>query len=308
MAEIYRVDASLDRDFFVGTSCAFGVFDGVHIGHRFLFDCAKETARESGGRSIALTFDIDPDEMFNPKRLRKLMTNDERLAMLATTGVDAVAVLPFTREFAASSPEDFLTQTFDDMPPAYLHVGFDFRFGARAAGTVEDLESWASSYSQTCICAHDLKTEDGVPVTATRIRKLLSQGNIEEANTLLGRPYFLTGIVEPGRGEGSDLGFGTANLITPEQMRALSDGVYAAWVEVDGERYKAAVNVGVAATFADTATATCEAHLLDFEGNLYGKQIKIEFMNWLRPMRVFDNVSDLVSTVENNISWVRENL
>ena len=107
MAEIYKVDASFDHGFFKGTSCAFGVFDGVHRGHRYLLDCARSTAAETGGASVALTFDIDPDEVFHPTRLKKLMTNEERVRMLADSGVDVVAVLPFTRDFAASSPEEF---------------------------------------------------------------------------------------------------------------------------------------------------------------------------------------------------------
>ena len=138
MAEIYRVDQSFDHAFFKGTSCAFGVFDGVHRGHRFLLDCARTTARETGGRSVALTFDIDPDEVFHPARLKKLMTNEERVTMLAESGVDAVVVLPFTRDFAASSPEEFLLQTFDGTVPSSLHVGYDFKFGARASRTVPD--------------------------------------------------------------------------------------------------------------------------------------------------------------------------
>ena len=104
------------------------------------------------------------------------------------------------------------------------------------------------------------------------------------------------------------MGFKTANLEVPEQLRALSDGVYAAWAEVDGARYKAAVNMGVAATFADRATATCEVHLLDFEGDLYGRSIKVEFLHWLRPMRKFDDVDELIATVKGNIAWVRANL
>lgn len=307
MAEIYKVDESFDHGFFEGTSCAFGVFDGVHLGHRFLLDCAQETARESGGKSIALTFDIDPDEKFHPERLRKLMANEERLAMLATTGVDAVVVLPFTPEFAASSPEEFLVQTFDGTPPAFLHVGYDFRFGARAAGTVQDLDVWGSDMG-TRVCAHGLKSEDGAPITATRIRLLLADGDIAESNRLLGRPYFMTGTVTPGRGEGADLGFRTANLTVPDQLRPIGDGVYAAYATVGETRYKAAVNVGIAATFADRATATCEVHLLDFEGDLYGKPVKVEFMHWLRPMRKFDDIDELVATVQGNITWVRENL
>lgn len=307
MAEIVKADDAFDRGFFEGTSCAFGVFDGVHRGHRFLLDCARDTAARSGGRSVALTFDIDPDEVFHPMRLKKLMTNEERLSMLASTGVDAVCVLPFTREFAASSPAEFLAQTFDGAPPAYLHVGFDFKFGARACGTVDDLDAWGLE-GGTKVRAHGLKSDDGAPITATRIRLLLAAGDIEEANRLLGRPYFMTGTVEPGRGEGADLGFRTANLEVPDQLRPLGDGVYAAWAEVGGARYKAAVNVGVAATFADRATATCEAHLLDFSGDLYGKPVKVEFLHWLRPMRAFDDVDELIATVKGNIAWVRENL
>lgn len=307
MAEIYKVDESFDHGFFAGTSCAFGVFDGVHRGHRFLLDCARETARENGGASVALTFDIDPDEVFHPDRLKKLMTNEERIAMLARNGVDAVVVLPFTRDFAASSPEEFLVQTFDGTVPAYLHVGFDFKFGARASGTVRDLDAWAAA-GGTHVQAHDLKSDDDAPITATRIRLLLADGDIDEANHLLGRAYYMTGTVEPGRGEGADLGFRTANLVVPDQLRPLGDGVYAAYATVDGARYKAAVNVGVAATFADRATATCEVHLLDFSGDLYGKPIKVDFLHWLRPMRKFDDVDELVATVKGNIAWVRENL
>ncbi|MEG1245139.1 riboflavin biosynthesis protein RibF [Gordonibacter sp.] len=307
MAEIYKVDDSFDHRFFRNSSCAFGVFDGVHRGHRFLLSQAQRTARADEGTSIALTFDIDPDEVFHPQRLKKLMTNGERLAMLASTDVDAVVVLPFTPAFSSLSPEAFLEATFDGQVPAHLHVGYDFRFGARAGGTVRELDAWAGRMG-ALIDAHDLEAEDGAPVTATRIRLLLAEGDIAEANRLLTRPYFMTGTVEPGRGEGADLGFRTANLTVPDQLRALGDGVYAAWATVDGVRYKAAVNVGVAATFADRATATCEVHLLDFDGDLYGAAIKVEFLHWLRPMRKFDDIDELVATVKGNISWVRENL
>lgn len=307
MAAIYTVDESFDPSVFEGASCAFGVFDGVHVGHRFLINATKDTASNSGGKSLVLTFDIDPDEVFRPNELKKLMTNEQRIAMLASTGVDGVVVLPFTSRFAALAPSDFLSATFADRFPAYLHVGSDFRFGFHASGTVEDLRAWGRQVG-TQIAAHELKSEDGVPVTATRIRGLLAEGSIEDANRLLDRPYFVTGAVQSGRGEGADMGFRTANLLVSEELRVLGNGVYAAYAWVDGRRYKAAVNVGVAATFADVATATVEAHLLDFDGDIYGRTIKVEYMNWLRPNRPFDSVEELIATVQGNIAWVRENL
>ena len=307
MARIYRADESFDLEFFKGTSCAFGVFDGVHRGHRFLLSEAQRTARESGGMSVALTFDRDPDERFHPERLRKLMTNEERIAMLAETGVDAVVVLPFTVEFAASLPNDFLSETFQRTVPAHLHVGSDFHFGVRGSGTVEDLNLWSERLG-TKIHAHRLVAEDGAPISATRIRLLLADGKIEEANHLLTRNYFVSGTVEQGRGEGADFGFKTANFVVPEQMRALGDGVYAAYAWVDGVRYKSAVNVGIPATFADRSHAIFEAHLIDFDGDLYGKPLRVEFTNWLRPMRKFDSLDELIATVNSNIAWARENL
>lgn len=307
MAEILKCDETFDHAFFSGSSCAFGVFDGVHCGHQYLLSCAQETAEKSGGASVALTFDIDPDEVFHPERLKKLMTNEERIKTLSESGVDAVVVLPFTKRFSASSPEEFLLNTFNGHAPSYLHVGYDFRFGARAKGTVKELASWAGD-TGTEICAHDLKSADGAPITATRIRLLLEGNDIHEANRLLGRPYYLAGEVQPGRGEGHDLGFRTANLKVPSQLQALGSGVYGAYAHVNGVRYKAAVSVGVSPVFADRTDATCEAHILDFEGDLYGKPIKIEFCHFLRPMIKFDTVDELIATVTGNIAWVRENM
>lgn len=308
MAVLYKVDDdAFNPSLFQGSSCAFGVFDGVHEGHRYLINSARQSAAQNGGKSVVLTFDIDPDEVFRADSFKKLMTNDERLAMLCATGVDAVVVLPFTREFASLSPEEFLTATFGAYPPAYLHVGDDFRFGAKNAGTVSTLDDWAAR-SQTQICAHHLVSQDGDTVTATRIRHLLSEGAIAEANKLLQRPYFQTGRVIAGRGEGADMGFRTANLEIPTMLQALGDGVYAAYVVVNGTRYKAAVNVGIAATFAENSVATCEAHILDFAEDIYGDTISIEFIEWLRPQQVFDDVDTLIATVKSNIEWVRTNL
>lgn len=306
MAKVCKVDEFFDYGLLAGASCAFGVFDGVHRGHRFLIEEAMRTARASGSVSVALTFDIDPDERFHADRLKKLMSNERRIEALAATGVDVVAVLPFTSSFAAQQPLDFLASTFGDSAPGALHVGRDFRFGAKAAGAVGDLRAWADSRG-TRICAHDLKSADGVPITATRIRGLLSEGRCEQAETLLGHPYVFSGTVRSGRGEGAEMGFCTANIELAPMMQALGEGVYAAWAFVGSRRYRAAMSMGASPTFSE-ATATSEVHILDFSGSLYGETIVVEPVHFLRPMMKFDSVDSLVATVQGNISWVREHL
>ncbi len=186
MTEIVYLDTERDRQRLAGASCAFGVFDGVHTGHRFLIDEAREFAYGAGADTVVLTFDIDPDELFHPDRLHKLLSNEDRLAMLAETGVDAVCVLRFNREFASQLPEAFLAATFGEALPAALHVGYDIRFGSRASGTLATLEEWGAAHG-VAVFGHDLLTSDGAPITATRIRLLLEAGDELEAHRLLGR-------------------------------------------------------------------------------------------------------------------------
>lgn len=304
---ISKADPAYDEAFLAGASVAFGVFDGVHEGHRFIIGEAANTARESGGHSAVITFDIDPDEIFAAGRLKKLMTNEARIAKLAELDVDAVVVLPFSREFAAQFPEDFLNACFGAGVPAHIHIGSDFHFGRKAAGNVESLKKWGEARGME-VHGHELLAEGGVPVTATRIRGLLAEGNPRDAAELLGRPYTLTGTVRPGRGAGHDFGFATANLEVASELLAIGEGIYACYAVVDGERFKAAVNVGIPATFADTAKENIEVHILDFARDIYGQPIEVEFVEWLRPMRAFDSTDELIATVMGNIAWVRKNL
>lgn len=307
MAELYKVDESFDHSIFKNSSCAFGVFDGVHMGHQYLLNCAKKTAAYNGGKSIALTFDIDPDEIFHPQRLRKLLSNERRMEFLLNSGVDAVVALPFTKEFASLSPTEFLAETFNGHAPSNLHVGLDFHFGAKAAGSVADLASWGAAVG-THIDAHNLQSADGAPITATRIRLLLMEHDLDEARRLLGRRFSMVEKVRPGRGEGADMGFSTANLFIEPNRRVLSEGVYAAYAIVDGKRYRAAVSMGVSPVFEEKTDATCEVHILDFDQNIYGEYIEVEFVEYLRPMIKFDSTEELIRTVMGNIDYVRNNL
>lgn len=306
MAQIYRAEEAFKAGVLNGSACAFGVFDGVHKGHRFIIDFARKAAEESGCNSVVLTFDIDPDELFRADSLKKLMSNADRIVELARLDVDAVVVFPFSLDFAAQDPQAFLDAAFAGNVPASLHVGFDFRFGKKASGGISQLIEWGSARGMAAY-GHELLAYKGAPVTATRIRGLLAEGKIEEANDLLGRGYAVVGRVEAGRGEGRDFGFKTANLHVPDMMKVLGDGVYAAYAHVGGQRYRAAVSVGVAPTF-ENAQANVEVHILDFEGDIYGQDVKVEFTNWLRPMMTFPSIDELIKTVMSNIDWVRQNL
>jgi len=258
-------------------------------------------------RSIAITFDIDPDEVFHPNRLKKLMRNADRLQALAASGVDDVVVFPFTEDLFSQTPEAFLENAFPQGVPAHLHVGEDFRFGARAAGTVQTLREWGARVG-CAVHPHQLVNADGSPITATRIRMLLLNCELDEANCLLGHPYFLRETVQPGRGEGTDFGFATANLQVKPHDRVLGDGVYAAYALVGDERYKAAVSVGGSPTFEGETPANMEVHILDFKGDLVGRDIVVEFVKFLRPMMKFNSTEELIATVTSNIEWVREHL
>lgn len=288
-----------------GYVACLGVFDGLHRGHAYLIDQVRSHAEMEQTGSLIITFDIDPDELFRPSTLKKLSDNASRIDALLGTAADAVLVLPFTREFAALSPETFLSACLEPLNLRGLHVGSDFRYGAKAQGTTLQLEEWGSSHGVTVV-SHELLDADGVPITSTRIRTALAEGDIAEANELLGHAYSVSGRVLKGRGEGAKMGIQTANLEVPESCLAIAEGVYGARAFVHGESFKAAVSVGVSPMFEDVATANLEAHILDFSGDLYGETITISFLAWLRPMMRFESTEALVSTVQSNIEWVRE--
>lgn len=184
MSRVIFLDEQTDRSFFKGCSCAFGVFDGVHLGHRYLIGCARETAAEDGGPSVVLTFSIDPDELFAADSLMKLMGNGERISALAQTGADVVAVLPFDRAFASLAPLEFLDWAFGACVPRHMHVGEGFRFGCRAQGTPDELSAWGGERGGLQVHEHELLRIGGKPVSSTRIRELIASGRTAESDRL----------------------------------------------------------------------------------------------------------------------------
>lgn len=289
---------------FAGTACAFGVFDGVHEGHRFIIGKALDDARERGVSSTIITFDRDPEELFHADVHNKLMSNEERISTLAGFGADQVAVIPFGQHQAAVLPGAFLNDLFGPAPPSKLFVGEDFRFGAGAAGTIETLRMWGRMHGMSAEGV-SLFQMDGAPVTSTRIRCLLAEGNVQGAARLLGRPYALAGRVESGRRVGRQMGICTANLRVPSMREVPADGVYAAYAMVDGSCYMAAVSIGVPLTFKDATASTIEAHILDFDQDIYGEEVTLHFVERLRAMQQFASTEELVATINSDISRSR---
>lgn len=286
---------------------AIGVFDGFHVGHRALIDATVADARSRGCRAVALTFDPDPDRVVSTHPARRLLSLADRMDALATSGVDEVLVIPFTHEVASLDHVAFFSDmVFPALSVASIHVGSDFRLGAGGASTVEVIRDWCSPLGID-VLGHDLVLDCGRPVSATRIRRNLAQGDLAAANHELGRRYLVRGTVTTGRGEGAGMGFPTANVRFDPEQQLPSDGVYAGLALVDGAVWPAAVNVGLPPMYRDRiGSASLEANLIGFTGDLYGRDIAIAFDERLRPSCTFPTVDALVEQVLRDIELTRD--
>ena len=302
-ADILRV--AQDR----GCVLVAGAFDGLHAGHRELVSAAIKDAQRRGTPSVALTFDPDPMEVLQPHHKGALLLScDDRARGLLELGVDAVLSLQFTMELAQQSPECFVCNTLcERVRPLSIHVGENFHFGVRGTGDVSTLAQLGEELGFEVRCQKMVQI-DGEAVSASRVRELLRAGDIATASALLQRCHYVRGTVAHGRGEGTGFGFPTANVVCDLRTCMPAEGVYACYVIHEGQAWPAAANVGAPPTFAQKRAAFLEANLLGFEGNLYGANVAVSFVEWLRPSRVFSSLEELESVVLGNIDWVRQNL
>lgn len=285
---------------------AIGAFDGCHRGHLDLLRHAIDDARERGIAAVAVTFSPDPDEVLSPNPALKLTTPGDRLSALASTGM-GVAVVPFTRELAALDHEAFFTRVLTPtLDIKAIHVGSDFRLGKNGASTVDVIRAWGARRG-IAVHGHTLLLDGESPITATRIRSLLAAGELDHAAHELGRRYLVRGTVTRGRGQGTGMGFPTANIELASRIQLPADGVYAGLALVNGEVWPAAINAGLPPMFhEDRASAHLEANLLGYHGDLYGADIALVFTHRLRPSVKFASVDELIQTVNNDIQTVRE--
>ena len=281
-----------------GSVVLIGVFDGVHKGHQLLLNRAKEIA---DGRSIiALTFDPHPMQVFAPDRAPTLLTTlSDRVELLKIHNADQVAVLKFNEKFAAMSPEDFVKDVLvGQLAASTVIVGKNFTYGHKAAGNVDSLISDGLKYNFS-VDVQELQLGDSEVISSSRIRTLVTNGEVEEARTLLSRPHRLDGLVVHGEKRGREIGYPTANLGNLDGQTIPSDGVYAGWLTVGINFWPAAISIGTNPTFEGVRDRQVEAYAIDQVGlELYDKNASIEFGWRLRDTLKFDGLEPLLAQMK----------
>jgi len=292
----------------LGRPCAvtIGVFDGVHRGHQHLVGLLLQHAHQEGLASVAVTFNPHPRAVLRPGAAISYLTSlEERVELLQALGLDAVAVLPFTSELAQLSARDFLSLLVEELQMKLLVVGPDFALGRNREGTVGFLRS-ASETMGFRVEVAALLVEDGEKVGSSSVRYALTQGDVEQVARLLGRPFSLRGPIVRGARRGRSIGFPTANIALGPDRALPTFGIYITRAYLGENAHLSCTSIGVRPTFDAEATPTVETYILDFDGNIYGQELRIELLHRLRDELKFDSVDDLVAQMHRDIESTRE--
>jgi riboflavin kinase / FMN adenylyltransferase len=271
------------------TSVAIGIFDGVHRGHQ---EILREAAKY--GSVTVLTFDPHPTSVFAPERTpTALITLQDRIQLLKEHGAQDVVVLPFTREFSAKSPDEFIDEILvKQLGATHVTVGANFTFGHKASGNAAYLQEHANGFGVSAVA---LSEDRGSAISSTRIRNLIVDGDVERANELLTRPFYLRGPVVHGEKRGRTIGYPTANIGLADHATIPADGVYAGWLTVGEQRWQAAISIGTNPTFPGVRGRQVEAYAIDQTGlDLYDQEAKLEFGYRLRDTLKFDGLDPLL--------------
>tara|TARA_Y100001970_G_scaffold271239_1_gene366191 strand:+ start:18644 stop:19591 length:948 start_codon:yes stop_codon:yes gene_type:complete len=293
------------------TVASIGVFDGVHKGHQKLLDLVKGKSISDAIPSVVITFDQHPTEVTSPENAPKVLTPlSKKILLLDELGIDYVYVLAFNENRALTPAVEFINEIFVDAIRAKaIFVGEDFKFGHKRTGNVDLLKSEGQALGISVNGVGLFNSESSIeePISSTAIRKHLKDGELAAANEKLGRPYSISGKVVTGDQRGRAIGFPTANIKLDTKIALPSDGVYAAtYLGQDGASKVAAVNIGKRPTFSDGTKSVVEAHLLDFEGNLYGDDATITFHKRIRSERKFAGLEEFQLQLEIDLTKIRE--
>jgi riboflavin kinase/FMN adenylyltransferase len=282
-----------------------GNFDGVHLGHREIFRRVKESAAEVGGVSVAITFFPHPLKVVAPDRNFKLITTyPQKEALIASSGIDYLISIPFSRDFAGISAEEFVRDILvGRIGVKKIIIGYDYAFGRNREGNVEMLRRLGEELGFSVEMLEQIGN-GGTPFSSSMVRSLIENGDVQGVVPFLGRYFSVGGKVVHGLQRGKELGFPTANLLPDEELLPKS-GVYAVKVCCAGRIRDGACNIGFNPTF-NNGTLTVEVHLLDFEGDLYGRELRIYFVSRIRDERTFSDVSELRKAIEKDVADCRE--
>ncbi|GJQ33677.1 MAG: riboflavin biosynthesis protein [Ignavibacteriaceae bacterium] len=298
--KIYRDLKELERS--DNTIITVGTFDGVHLGHQILLDILKNRAKETGGRSLLITFDPHPRQVvFKGGDIRLLTSIDEKLRILESLGIDEVFIINFTLEFSELDAESFFTRyIIEGTGIGEIIVGYDHRFGKGRSGDENFIRKLSEKFGFK-VTYVEAVMQNQTNISSTQVRKLLAEGNVKAAAELLGRDYEIFGEVIHGDKRGRELGYPTANLECDSDNKLLpANGVYAVMVELDGNNFKGVLNVGRRPTF-NLKDLAVEVHLIDFAGHdLYEKTLRVKFIDRIRGEMRFIAKSDLVEQIQKD--------
>ncbi|MGL4742724.1 MAG: bifunctional riboflavin kinase/FAD synthetase [Sarcina sp.] len=293
------IDDKTKENFKYDTYIALGSFDGLHKGHLTLMYELVRLSKENCAKSMVYTFANHPLSVINPNSKPKiLMTNDKKLAVLESLGIDLVCLDNFDNKLMSKTPEEFIKMLLDKFNAKGFVVGFNYRFGYKNKGDIKLLEDLGKKYNFT-VSVLDAYKENGCIISSTKIREFIAKGEIEMANELLTREFLLTGEVVRGKQLGRTIGFPTANLQVDETLVLPKIGVYYTNVEIDGEIFKGITSVGNNPT-VNGEKITVETYILNFAKDIYGKRIKVYFIESIRGQVKFNSLDELKKQLEKD--------
>lgn len=279
---------------------ALGTFDGIHIGHQAVISLALKKAQASHSKTVVVTFDEHPFAIVAPEKKPQALAQRGMIHdILASMGIDYVLSFPMTKELVALEAEDFLKKLCENHNVLGMVVGENYTFGAKGKGNPSLLQDYFKDSSTEVIVATLTYGDNSLPISSTMIRKAVAQGHMEEVHQLLGRPYSFTGTVIKGDQRGRTLGFPTLNFLFPEHMITPPDGVYANRVCINGTWYNGVGNIGDNPTFTNQYHR-CEVHVFDFDEDVYGLDVTVEFISFLRGEMKFNSLESLVHQLHND--------
>ncbi|MBW3588339.1 MAG: bifunctional riboflavin kinase/FAD synthetase [Actinobacteria bacterium] len=290
----------------VETAVTIGNFDGVHRGHLKVIDKLRDQALRKDALPAAITFDPHPQKLFRGEAPPALVSQERKLELMDEAGIERVLILKFDRKLSLVEPEDFIEQVLvKEMKAKAVVVGTAFRFGHKARGDVTMLRTYGRRLGFSFEGVRLAKL-GGKSVSSTEVRHAIAHGDVEWAARALGRPHAIGGRIVKGKKRGKGLGFPTANLAPEPGICLPGIGIYAGRVIVEGEKMTAALSVGTSPTFGEGHPLSIEAHILDFDGDLYGIQVQFEFLRHLRGEKTFDSPEALSAQIERDVALTRE--